>query len=83
SGQSINSYTRSDGTTGYYTQEKSNARIKALRAAVLNFYDTLTSSADPTTNIRYGFVPYSARVNVGKIIPRSSLVRGAYTYSAR
>ncbi len=55
SGQSINSYTRSDGTTGYYTQEKSNARIKALRAAVLNFYDTLTSSADPDRRtFRYG-----------------------------
>ncbi|WP_249341263.1 MULTISPECIES: TadE/TadG family type IV pilus assembly protein [unclassified Sphingomonas] len=83
SGQSINSYTRSDGTTGYYTQEKSNARIKALRAAVLNFYDTLTSSADPTTNIRYGFVPYSSTVNVGKIIPSNYLVSGTYTYSTR
>ncbi|WP_204280711.1 hypothetical protein, partial [Serratia marcescens] len=67
----------------YYTQEKSNARIKALRAAVLNFYDTLTSSADPTTNIRYGFVPYSSTVNVGKIIPSNYLVSGTYTYSTR
>ncbi len=83
SGQAVNSYTRSDGTTGYYTTEKSNARIKALRTAVLNFYDTLASSADPTTKIRYGFVPYSSTVNVGKIIPSSFLVTDSHYYSTR
>jgi Flp pilus assembly protein TadG len=83
SGQAVNSYTRADGTTGYYTVEKSNARIKALRTAVLNFYDTLVSSADPTTKIRYGFVPYSSTVNVGKIIPSTYLVNGTYNYSTR
>lgn len=83
SGQAVNSYQRSDGTTGYYTVEKSNARIKALRTAVLNFYDTLAATADATTNIRYGFVPYSSTVNVGKIIPASYLLNGTYNYSTR
>lgn len=83
SGQSVSSYTRSDGTTGYYTAEKSNARIKALRTAVLNFYDTLAASADSTTKIRYGFVPYTSTVNVGKIIPSSYILNGTYNYSTR
>ncbi|WP_052507789.1 TadE/TadG family type IV pilus assembly protein [Sphingomonas hengshuiensis] len=83
SGQTVYSYTRSDGTTGYYTTEKSNARIKALRTAVLNFYDTLAATADSTTKIRYGFVPYTSTVNVGKIIPSSFLNIGTYAYSTR
>lgn len=83
SGQTVNSYTRSDGTTGYYTVEKSNARIKALRTAVLNFYDTLAATKDATTKIRYGFVPYTSTVNVGKIIPSEFLVSGSYDYSTR
>lgn len=82
-GQSVNAYTRSDGTTGYYTTEKSNARIKALRSSVLNFYDTLAATADATTKIRYGFVPYTSTVNVGKIIPSSFLNTGTYSYSTR
>lgn len=83
SGQTQSSYTRSDGTTGYYTAEKTNARIKALRTAVLNFYDTLLAAADSTTKIRYGFVPYTSTVNVGKIIPNDYLVRTNHTYSSR
>ncbi|RYY22945.1 MAG: pilus assembly protein [Sphingomonadales bacterium] len=83
SGQSVSSYTRSDGTTGYFTAEKTNARIKALRSSVLNFYDTMVSTADSTTKIRYGFVPYTSTVNVGKIIPSSYLVNTNHTYSTR
>jgi Flp pilus assembly protein TadG len=83
SGQTAYSYTRSDGTTGYYTSEKSGARIKALRTAVLNFYDTVADTADSTTKIRYGFVPYSSTVNVGKIIPQTMLVSDTYQYSTR
>lgn len=79
-------YTRSDGSTGYYVREKSNARIAALRTAVLNFYDTLQTSANSTTHIRYGFVPYSSTVNVGKLLYAMSpnyLVTGDYTYQSR
>jgi Flp pilus assembly protein TadG len=82
SGQPTVSYTRSDGSTGYYVQEKSNARIKALRTAVLNFYDTLNSTADATTKIRYGFVPYTSTVNVGYLLPANYLV-GSYDYQTR
>lgn len=83
SGLSVSSYTRSDGTTGYYTNEKTNSRMKALRSAVLSFYDTLNSAADPSTKIRYGFVPYTSTVNVGKIIPQNFLISGEHTYQSR
>lgn len=60
------------GSTAYYVPEKSGSRMAALRAAVLNFYDTLAASADPTTHIRYGFVTYTSTVNAGKAIMQAS-----------
>lgn len=56
------------GSTAYYVPEKTNSRIAALRSAVLSFYDTLASAADPSTHIRYGFVTYTSTVNAGKAI---------------
>jgi Flp pilus assembly protein TadG len=56
------------GSTGYYVPEKAGSRISALRAAVLSFYDTLVSTADPATKVRYGFVPYTSTVNAGRAI---------------
>ncbi|MEG3122635.1 TadE/TadG family type IV pilus assembly protein [Sphingomonas sp. GB1N7] len=56
------------GSTGYYVPEKSGSRIAALRAAVLSFYDTMVNTADPTTNVRYGFVTYTSTVNAGRAI---------------
>jgi Flp pilus assembly protein TadG len=62
-------YTRENGTTGYAsTEATSGSKISAVRTAVLNFYDTVESSSDPSTHIRYGFVPYSVSVNVGVAI---------------
>jgi len=55
--------------TRYYMQEKSNSKIKALRTAVLTFYDTLAAAADANARVRYGFVPYASSVNVGGILP--------------
>lgn len=66
--QAVKSYVRPDGTTGYYTTEKPKSKMAGLRAAVLNFYDTMAASIDPTTNLRYGFVTYTSTVNVGKDI---------------
>lgn len=44
-------------------------RIQALRASMKNFYDTVTAAASGTNaRIRYGFVPYSSTVNVGRLI---------------
>lgn len=62
------SYSSPSGTR-YYMQEKTGSKIKALRTAVLTFYDTLAAAADANSRIRYGFVPYASSVNVGTIIP--------------
>ncbi|MEL0209796.1 MAG: pilus assembly protein TadG, partial [Novosphingobium sp.] len=44
-------------------------RIQALRASMKNFYDTVAAATSGTNaRIRYGFVPYSSSVNVGRLI---------------
>lgn len=63
--------------------EESGSRIAALRLAVVDFYNTLDNAADPSTKIRYGFVPYSSAVNVGYVLPSSYLVRDNWTYQSR
>lgn len=61
-------------------------RIEALKAAMTNFYGTLQSAtANTNARIRYGFVPYSTTVNVGRLIagvdPR--YLADAATYQSR
>jgi Flp pilus assembly protein TadG len=73
-GASTATYTRPDGTTGYYDVEQNGSKISGLRSAVLSFYDTLTANADPTTHIRYGFVTYTSTVNAGYLLPTADLV---------
>lgn len=48
--------------------EQTNSRIAGLRAAVLDFYDTLADAQTPGTTVRYSFVPYSSTVNVGGLV---------------
>lgn len=67
-GASVTSGQRGDGTTFYYDVEESGSKIAGLRSAILSFYDTLAASADSSTHIRYGFVPYTSTVNVGAAI---------------
>ena len=55
-------------STAYYVPEKSNSRIRAVRLAVLSFFDTMIDTIDPTTNVRYGFVTYTSTVNAGRAI---------------
>jgi len=44
-------------------------RITFLRSSMMDFYDTVAESADGTNaRIRYGFVPYSSSVNVGRLL---------------
>ena len=47
----------------------SQTRIQALRAAMKNFYGTIAAAtASSNARVRYGFVPYSSSVNVGRLI---------------
>jgi Flp pilus assembly protein TadG len=77
------SYTRGDGTTGYYAQEASGSKMQGLRDAVMLFDETMRANADTSTNFRYGFVTYSSSVNVGKIIPPQYLQSTTHDYQSR
>ena len=58
-------WTAAGGYAGY----GDTSRIEDLQAAMKNFYDTLkTATSGTNSRIRYGFVPYSQTVNVGKLI---------------
>lgn len=78
----VSTYTRNDGTTGYYRVEDANSKIGDLRDAVLQFYDTLAANASPLTHTRYGFVTYTSTVNVGYLLPTNYLVTN-WTYASR
>ena len=52
--------------------EASNSKMSALRAAATSLYDTLETAQnqlhDNKLRLRYGFMPYNATVNVGKLV---------------
>jgi Flp pilus assembly protein TadG len=55
------------------------SKIVLLREAVIKFYETLENASAETSQLRFGFVPYSTTVNVGDIISASSVV-DTHTY---
>lgn len=55
---------------GYSTSNESEKRISGLKDAVKDFYDIL-GTGDGSSNssqIRYGFMPYNAMINVGETL---------------
>ena len=59
--------------------EAPNSRIQGLREAVVAFYDVVDDATSPSAQVRYGFVPYSNNVNVGRSIPTQFMAtQGAY-----
>lgn len=58
------------------------ARIEALRGAVNSFYATLAAAAPSGVQLRYGFVPFSSTVNVGRLLRREWMVDTA-NYQSR
>lgn len=79
----VNSVTATQSGGVWRVPEETGSRISALRLAVVDFYDTLANAADPSTKIRYGFVPYTSAVNAGYVIPSNYLVRDNWTYQSR
>ncbi|WP_150292264.1 TadE/TadG family type IV pilus assembly protein [Sphingobium estronivorans] len=70
-------------TTGSMVQNKLSdgsgkmiTRLAALQQALKDFYDTLGPGSDTTGRIRYGFLPYSSTVNVGKLLPSNYILGG-------
>ena len=62
--------------------EASNARIKGLRSAVLTFFDTVEDATSTAAQVRYGIVPYSSGINVGRSIPAQYMATTA-SYQTR
>jgi Flp pilus assembly protein TadG len=69
--------------------EQSNSKMQALRDAAESLYDTLKSAQDQlhanNLRLRYGFVPYNATVNVGKLVyaENPSYIRDSAPYQSR
>jgi len=57
------------------TGSMAGTRIAALQTAMKNFYDTVAgATAGSNARVRYGFVPYSSTVNVGRLLSPEHLV---------
>lgn len=70
------------GSMGETNPGDTVTRISALRTAVGNFYDTLELAKSGSSQIRYGFLPYSSTVNVGLLLRREWVVDN-WTYQSR
>ncbi len=57
-------------------------RIAAMRTAIKGFYDAVEAAKSVGTQVRYGFVPYSSNVNVGRLL-RNEWVVDNWTYQSR
>lgn len=85
------SQTNADGSTTYYVKEEPDSkganasRIDALRQAVVAFYTTVSNTKDASTNVRYGFVPYTSTVNVGNLLYKlgSGNLVSSWSYQSR
>jgi Flp pilus assembly protein TadG len=67
---------------GAVDSEVSNSMIVGLRAAVLNFYDTVNASISGSAQVRFGAVPYAHTVNVGASLP-SQYIADSHRYQSR
>jgi Flp pilus assembly protein TadG len=74
-------------TTGSMAESLSGStRIAALRSAMKNFYTTVSGATKETNaRVRYGFVPYSSSVNVGKLLNAvdKSYIADSWNYQSR
>ncbi len=57
-------------------------KIVGLRGAITGFYNTVEAAKSASTQVRYGFVPYSSTVNVGYLLRPEWMVDN-WTYQSR
>lgn len=74
-----------DGSTDYYDTEKTGSKMDAVRNAVSQFFDTMDNNTAKPSFLRYGFVPYSSTVNMGKAIydVNPGYLASTWTYQTR
>ncbi|MDT0508105.1 Tad domain-containing protein [Novosphingobium sp. MMS21-SN21R] len=58
------------------------AKISVLKTVVKQFYNTMETTRQPESRIRYGFVPYSTNVNVGSLL-KDEWVVSSWNYPSR
>ena len=71
---------------GSTTSDVTQSRIFALQGAMRTFYDTVeTATAGGNSRVRYGFVPYSSAVNVGRVLTdlNSNFIANTLTIQSR
>ncbi|PNU05764.1 pilus assembly protein TadG-related protein [Novosphingobium guangzhouense] len=74
------------GSMDFTLSGSSQKRIDALRSAMRNFYTTIyNATANSNARVRYGFVPFSSTVNVGKLLTdvSKSYIVDSYAYQSR
>ncbi len=54
------------------------SKIATLKQAVVDFYDVLGDASTTTSQLRYGFVPYSSGVNLGSTSQTNGILPPAY-----
>lgn len=60
----------------------SASKISVLKSVVKSFYTTMENSKQPSSRIRYGFVPYSTNVRVGPLL-KDEWVVSSWNYPSR
>jgi len=58
------------------------SRLESVKQVIRNFYAQVEAGKAPGTEIRYGFVPYAANVNVGGLL-QDDWVVSSWTYQGR
>lgn len=58
------------------------SRLDTVKQVIRNFYAQLEAGKAPSTEIRYGFVPYNGNVNVGHLLEDEWVV-DSWTYQGR
>ena len=74
-----------DCPNGSNCNSNSSSKIVGLRNAVMDFYDELEPTVSDDAQLRYGFVPYAANVNVGNLLydANPSWIAANNTYQSR
>jgi len=82
-----NTGSMSQDTNGVEQNSGSTSKIAGMRTAVMALYDQLAPTqallASHGLRLRYGVVPYSVAVNVGKLLPTGYIKSDNWTYQSR
>jgi len=82
-----NTGSMSEDTNGVQQNSGPTSKIAGMRTAVMALYDQLAPTqallASHGLRLRYGVVPYSVAVNVGKLLPTGYIKSDNWTYQSR